>query len=350
MTSWYIFLTTLLALIANCIVFWLKSVWKQYRNPMSFYKEMTLLQERDIEEKTGQQSKLDITDNYSTEVKFSDIFKDSQFMLETIILVLVPLPLNPLKGIINPTFSMEAPNWVDYGDTYEQHTTIYTIPYLTSDVFLALMTLRVYFILKTISAFSPVNHLFGKRVCFEAGFDADVFFLLRVGLEKKPVRFYATLSACCIFVFATCIRIFERPYYTFVLEPPTYDFKDYYSSIWFTVMSMLSAGYGDMLPATPLGRLVCITAVITGEIIIALLIALVESAYHMDENRITAISDIEEAKLNARVCRYALELNVLRRRRYRMLNNPDENEYMPTNEDLIAKRDQLEDAIALLKY
>jgi hypothetical protein len=28
LTSWYIFLTTILALIANFIVFWLKSVWK----------------------------------------------------------------------------------------------------------------------------------------------------------------------------------------------------------------------------------------------------------------------------------------------------------------------------------
>ena len=192
------------------------------------------------------------------------------------------------------------------------------------------MTTRVYFVLKTISVFSPINHLFGKRLCYESGFDADVFFLIRVGLEKKPVRFYAVISACFIFVFSTCIRIFERPYYTFVLEPPTYDFKDYWSSVWFTIMSMLSAGYGDMLPATTLGRLVCITAVISGEIIIALLIALVESAYHMDENKITATASIEEAKLNARVCRYALELNVLKRRRYRMLNNSDESEYMPS--------------------
>ena len=280
-----------------------------------------------------------ITENYSTEFKITDIFKDPQFIFETIILCLIPLPFNPLKGWVSSTFSMQTPNWVDYGETFEQHTTTYSIPYLTSDIFLALMTLRVYFVLKTISAFSPINHLFGKRLCFEAGFDADVWFLLRVGLEKKPVRFYATLSACFIFVFATCIRIFERPYYSFVLEPPTYDFKDYYSSVWFTVMSMLSAGYGDMLPATPLGRLVCITAVITGEIIIALLIALVESAYHMDESKVTATANIEEAKLNAKVCRYALELNVLRRRRYRMINNPDEHEFMPSIEDVIGKRD-----------
>ena len=80
---------------------------------------MTLYQDREIEDKTGQQSKLVITENYLTDFTFGDIFKDSQFLIETIILLLIPLPLNPLKGYLNPTFSMETPNWVDYGDTYE---------------------------------------------------------------------------------------------------------------------------------------------------------------------------------------------------------------------------------------
>ena len=42
LTTWYVFLTTILAVTANFIVFWLKSVWKQYRNPIAFFKELTL--------------------------------------------------------------------------------------------------------------------------------------------------------------------------------------------------------------------------------------------------------------------------------------------------------------------
>ena len=75
-TMWYIFLTTILALIANFIVFALKFVWKQYRQPMAFFKELTLQQDRDYEEKTGQQSKLVITENYSTGFKIKDIVQD----------------------------------------------------------------------------------------------------------------------------------------------------------------------------------------------------------------------------------------------------------------------------------
>ena len=53
LSSWYIFLTTILALLANFIVHMLKQVWIQYRNPMSFFKELTLHQERSMEELTG---------------------------------------------------------------------------------------------------------------------------------------------------------------------------------------------------------------------------------------------------------------------------------------------------------
>ena len=277
------------------------------------------------------------------------MFTDSQFLFETFILCLIPLPLNPAKGYLSPTFSMTTQNWIDYGTAFERHTTEYVIPYLTSDIFLAAMTFRVYFILKAVTAYSPMNHLFGRRVCYEAGFEADFLFLLRVGMQKYPVRIYGCMCACFVFVFASIVRVFERPYYTFVLEPPTYDFKDLYSSVWFTVMTMLEAGYGDIVPATPVGRVMSIITVISGAIIVALLIALVIDAYQMDEVKVTATAEIVEKQLAVQACRHALELNVLKRKRYRMLRERDESEYLPQPEDIRHKRDIMEFAIAQLR-
>ena len=290
-----------------------------------------------------------ITENYQTGANLKDILSDSQFIFETVILLLIPLPINPSRGFLSPTFTMTTQNWVDYGSEHEQHTTEYVIPYLTSDIFLAAMTFRVYFILKTVTAYSPMNHLFGRRVCYEAGFEADFLFLLRVGMAKYPVRIYGCLCLCFIFVFASVIRIFERPYYTFVLEPPTYDFKDMPSAVWFTVMTMLEAGYGDMIPATPVGRLVSIIAVVSGAIIVALLIALVIDAYQMDEVKVTATAEIVEKQLAVSACRHALELNILKRKRYRMLNDGDDGEYVPTPEDIRAKRDIMEFSLGQLR-
>ena len=216
------------------------------------------------------------------------VFTDPQFIFETVILMLIPLPVNLNEGIFSPTFSMNAPNWVEYGNINLEHSTILTIPYLTSDIFLALMTFRAYFVLKAITAYSPLNHLFGRRVCYEAGFEADFLFLLRIGMSKYPIRIYGAVCGCFIFVFSATVRIFERPYYAFVLEPPTYDFKDLENSVWFVVMTMLGAGYGDIVPATPIGRVIAIMTVVSGAIIVALLIALVTDAYQLDETKVEA--------------------------------------------------------------
>ena len=43
---------------------------------MAFFKELTLQQDRDYEEKTGHKSKLVITENYSTGFKIKDIIGD----------------------------------------------------------------------------------------------------------------------------------------------------------------------------------------------------------------------------------------------------------------------------------
>ena len=337
------FLTTILALTANFIVFWLKSVWIQYRNPMAFYKELTVQQNHDIRSNIGE-SVQELSKSYDTGLKLRDILSDKQFIIETIILILFPLPINPNKNIFPPTFTNNATNWITYGDSKEPHSDSISIPYLTSDIFLATMTFRVYFILKAVTAYSPMNHLFGRRICFEAGFEADFFFLLRVGMQKFPIRIYGIISLCFIFVFATCIRIFERPYYAFVLEPPTYDFKDYGSATWFTIMTMLSAGYGDMIPATPLGRVACIITLISGTVIVALMIALVADAYQMDEVKITATAEIQEKQLAVKAVRSALEMNVMRQKRIRMLNNGEEDsEFLPSLDEILYKRDKMED-------
>ena len=236
---------------------------------------------------------------------------------------------------------MDSPNWIDYGST-EEHTTEVTIPYLTSDVFLALMSLRVYFVLKTVTAYSPMNHLFGRRICYQAGFEADFLYLLRVGMQKYPIRIYGIICFCCIFVCAATVRIFERPYYEFVLEPPTYDFKDLINAVWFTVMTMLGAGYGDVIPATPIGRMISIVTVVSGAVIVALLIALVTDAYQMDEVKVQATAEIVEKQLAVQAVVQALQMNVLRKKRLRMINDGEQGEYIPTTDDIKAKRELME--------
>ena len=67
----------------------------------------------------------------------------------------------------------------------------------TSDVFLALMFLRIYFIIQALIVLSPVNKLYAKRICFEAGFEPNFAFQL-----KAVTKMYPTLTFCVMGLFS----------------------------------------------------------------------------------------------------------------------------------------------------
>ena len=64
------------------------------------------------------------------------------------------------------------------------------------------------------------------------------------------------------------------------------------SATWFVVMTMLSAAYGDLIPATPVGRVISIITLVTGAVLASLLIAIVMDAYEMEEVKIMATAEV----------------------------------------------------------
>lgn len=59
---------------------------------------------------------------------------------------------------------------------------------------------------------------------------------------------------------AYIIRILEY-------ENPLFDFKNYFDSLWFVVVTSFTIGYGDMYPFSIFGRFFAITVAIIGIII-----------------------------------------------------------------------------------
>ena len=93
------------------------------------------------------------------------------FWAEVFIVLLFPYPVQADSGFLQPHFYMQTVNWVDASGAYPAQSHKYDTPYLTSDVFLALMFLRLYFVIQAVIVLSPVNKLYAKRICFEAGFE-----------------------------------------------------------------------------------------------------------------------------------------------------------------------------------
>ena len=100
------------------------------------------------------------------------------------------------------------------------------------------------------------------------------------------------MSAMCIFWLSYETRIFERPYYSFNFGGDVILFKTFeslVSSMWFTIITMTSVGYGGIIASTPIGRFFAIVSALVGAFLLSLLVAIITDWFIMVENQQSAI-------------------------------------------------------------
>jgi len=158
-------------------------------------------------------------------------FFTMNYLGEMLILMLVPIP---------------------FVDKYVEMTCRGNIKvvYLMSDFLFACMWLRLYFLIQTIFNFSIYRDPLSKKLCQAYGFKGGIFYAIKCNLLLSPINTCLGLFMVTIFTAAYVIRIFEIPYYRMTSDPV---FDSYYQSIWFTVITFTTIGYGDISPLTPPG-------------------------------------------------------------------------------------------------
>ena len=199
--------------------------------------------------------------------------------------------MNTSKGL-PMTFTISGTNWIDNSGLYDVHAHTYTTNYLTSDIFFALMFFRIYFIIMAIAMFMPTNQLYSKRVCIERGFEQSFSFQVRSFMLKWPTSTIMVMTAGGILLFAYMIRIFERPYYWYTFNEADgpnsdlrfYDFDSISSSIWFTIITMSSVGYVNIIASTPVGRAITLCAVIYGAFILSLTVGVTTALFNLEDS------------------------------------------------------------------
>ena len=81
------------------------------------------------------------------------------------------------------------------------------------------------------------------------------------------------LIGLAITFFSLLLMIFERPYWTSDLAATYFQFSSFSSTSWYTIITMTTVGYGDIVASTSIGRFVTILAIIVGGYIMSIVIA-----------------------------------------------------------------------------
>ena len=131
------------------------------------------------------------------------------------------------------------------------------------------------------------------------------------------------LSSLVVVMFSLILMIYERPYYQLTLEMPYHQFGSMSSSMWFTIISMTTVGYGDSVTSTPVGRFVTVITILVGAYIMSIVIAVQASLFQLNSQGKAALVEVTEQKSAVKAIVTALKYQVARSRRYRLLQEDE---------------------------
>ena len=280
---------TIVALAALMLKYYFKYYWSDYKDPVEFHKNVI---RRQIE--LGYVDETKVGASYKSKVfSFWTILTDPEFLFEAFILLLDP---SILGRIINgeAIIEMNTVNWNDQVGEFHPHQHSYVTEYKVYDFLLGLMLLRLYFVLKAAAVLSPISRLYAKRICHERGFGVNFSYAIKASMSKYPGETYLIIFVTSVVGLAQLLRIFERPYYSLNFDPPIEDFRSLESAIFFTVMTMASAGFGDITASTRMGRWISLGVACWGAIMLSLLFSIIGNIFQLDENRLEPLFIIGE--------------------------------------------------------
>ena len=119
--------------------------------------------------------------------------------------------------------------------------------YFLNDFLLMLMFLRLLILARNFFNYSIFSDVFAKRLCERYGFTANMRFCFKCYILKFPIYTVLFLLFFIILLFSYLMRIAERPFHRYVND---FTFDPFLNSVYCTVITMATCGYGDIVPWT----------------------------------------------------------------------------------------------------
>lgn len=152
--------------------------------------------------------------------------------------------------------------------------------YMLSDLILAVMFLRLIIPLDYYETQKKFSDPIAMKICHFYGFRSDAIFSLKCQLAMEPSKTVFKMFIITVAVLAYILRIFEIPFYR-ANENVNNEMDDYFTSVWLTIITLTTVGYGDISPKTVAGKLVIIVIAIFGTFLISLVVLAVAQVFDL---------------------------------------------------------------------
>ena len=171
-----------------------------------------------------------------------------------------------MNFIFEVTLLMISP--IPYYDryiTYEDCKDGITVHYLLSEFLVAIMILRMYFLIRTFFNFSLYADAISKKICKNYGFEAGVRYTIKCLIIVNPEVTVLSFFFGSLFIGAYIVRIFEMPYYREVANGPG-ALDGYFGAIYLVTITITTVGYGDISATNTYERWFCSVIMLIGVI------------------------------------------------------------------------------------
>lgn len=155
------------------------------------------------------------------------------------------------------------------------------------------MFYRIYQVVRHYERYHEFTDLESKAICRRFGVYNGRMFSLKCELKFNQYRVIFMLFAGSVTVLAYILRIWELPFEQNLVNSATAGFRnnlqDYGSSLWLTVITMTTVGYGDIFPHTVGGQITAIFIALWGTFVISLLIMITAQVFDHTEQELQAV-------------------------------------------------------------
>lgn len=174
--------------------------------------------------------------------------------------------------------------------------------------------LRVIFVFKAYFGYSNYRTQFCKKICNEHRFYPGNWFILKLKLVRQPVITVMSLFVASVIIFSMLFLIFETEYImTASLESID---RPVFTSIYFTMVTLSTIGYGDYSPSSLEGRIVIMMASIWGAILLSLFVTVVSGLFDMSSDEQKAIELVDISREAVKVIFKAFSYHKTKRKYY----------------------------------